>query len=167
LEHGEIKAIGDIHDVIVSYQNSSYKNEKYLVTESSKDYFLSEASIENEQNEFYCNENIEFNFKIKCNKQLDKNKYLLLRIIDELENVIGSSEILLDESQNIYKFQLDNNTLTKGKYKLNCIIYQPAIAQYDNVEECCHFEILDNNPQFAHLETFDIGKVYISNKWTT
>ncbi|MEY3501640.1 MAG: hypothetical protein RL308_3313 [Bacteroidota bacterium] len=165
LENGEVKSIGEINDVIVSYQNSSFKNEKYLVKESSKDYFLSEAGIEKEQNEFYCNENIVFNFTIKYNKDLDKNKYLLIRIVDELENVIGSSEILLDEFHNTYKFQLDNNTLTKGKYKLNCIIYQPAIAQFDNVSECCHFEILDNNSKFSHLETFDIGKVYILSNW--
>ena len=82
-----------------------------------------------------------------------------------MDQVIGCSEIELNESQNSFKLLLLKNTLTKGSYKLNCIIYQPSITQFDNVAECCDFEILDNNLQFAHLESFDIGKVYLPNKW--
>ena len=60
---------------------------------------------------------------------------------------------------------IPSKTLVKGFYKLNCIIYHPAVAQYDIVKECCNFGIIDNIKEFGHLETFDIGKVYISHNW--
>jgi lipopolysaccharide transport system ATP-binding protein len=48
---------------------------------------------------------------------------------------------------------------------VNAIIYHPAVAQYDNVAECLTFGILNNIEAFSHLETFDIGKVYIPQIW--
>ena len=165
IDKGEIKETGYINSVILSYQNIDLKNTKYVVEDRQSDCYIAEASIETERNEFYCSEDISFIFKIACKMKVINNIFLLIRILDDMDQVIGCSEIELNESQNIYKLLLLKNTLTKGSYKLNCIIYQPSITQFDNVAECCDFEILDNNLQFAHLESFDIGKVYLPNKW--
>jgi lipopolysaccharide transport system ATP-binding protein len=165
LEKGKIVCTGFINEVISTYQTRDSNVKIYSSPGIHKQIFVHEAMVIGNLNEFYYNEVIQFQITIKSNEGLGKNKFLLIRIVDENEQVVGSSEIIINRADNIYTYQLDGNVLVKGKYKLNCIIYQPGVIQFDNVDECCHFEILDNNPLFAHLETFDIGKVYIPNKW--
>lgn len=165
LESGKVTKLGQIDEVISAYQRSSNISVNYVNQSTTKDYYIEQALIDSEESEFYNNDTIPFKFIVKHNIPFGQNKFLLIRILDEMEQVIGSSEINLKEGKHEYVFVLQNNVLTKGQYKLNCIIYHPAVAQYDNVPECCHFEILDNNLQFSHLETFDIGKVYIPQNW--
>ena len=165
LESGKLKMAGAIEEVIKEYQKSSEKSTKYFIEKSTKDYYLSEAYLDSDVNEFYNTDSIKFVFIIMNTSIFQENKFLLIRFVDEMDQVIGSTETKLVDEKNKYVFVLPENILVKGRYKLNCIIYQPAVAQYDNVQECCHFEILDNNKQFSHLETFDIGKAYIPQNW--
>ena len=95
----------------------------------------------------------------------DKNKFLLIRILDDLDQVIFSSEIELNKNKTEYHLTIPGRTLVKGNFKINSIIYHPAIIQYENVMECLNLEIIDNISEFSHLETFDIGKVYIPLIW--
>ena len=94
-----------------------------------------------------------------------KNKYLLVRLLDDLDQVLFTCEIELKPYKNRYYLTIPEETLVKGAYKLNSIIYQPAVAQYDNIKESCGFYVLDNNNTFSHLETFDIGKIYVPQNW--
>ena len=127
--------------------------------------FIKKAKIENKSNNFTSSEAIIFVFQVQFNVAFEKNKFLLIRIVDDLEQVLFSCEmeLLLDKVE--YRLTIPKETLVKGDYKLNCIIYHPGITQYDNVLECCNFSIIDNIKAFANLETFDIGKVYIPQNW--
>jgi len=165
LNSGKVAICGQIDNVISAYQRSTSNVIKYINSSSTKDYYIEQAHIDADVCDFYNSDSVKFAFKIKRNCKYEENKFLLIRILDEMDQVIGSAETAIREEQIFYVFVLPNNILTKGRYKLNCIIYHPAITQYDNVLECCHFEILDNNKQFLHLETFDIGKVYIPQNW--
>ena len=166
LDSGRLTKVGEINNVIKAYQKTSIGSLKYINSDPEKEYYISEAYIISEVSEFYNTDSVEFYFKIANNILLNENKFLLLRIIDELDQVIASTETKLMDGKKEYIFNLPENILVKGRYKLNCIIYQPAVSQYDNVSDCCHFEILDNNKQFSHLETFDIGKLYIPQNWS-
>jgi lipopolysaccharide transport system ATP-binding protein len=165
LESGKLKMTGTIDEVIKEYQKISEKSMKYFIEKSTKDYYISEAYIDSEVNEFYNTDRVIFVFVVSTSLIFQDNKFILIRFVDEMNQVVASSETKLIDGKKNYNFSLPENILVKGRYKLNCIIYQPAVTQYDNIQECCHFEILDNNKQFSHLETFDIGKVYIPQNW--
>lgn len=165
IEKGEIVTSGEIEEVIMAYQQQGQNNTKYLAEDTSKEIYITEADLSSSQSTFHNEDDINFMFKVKFNLRNFKSVFLLIRLLDSEENVLGSSEIELKTEKDIYSYTLKQNTLVKGLYKINCIIYQPAVNQFDNVLECCNFEVLDNNSQFSHLETFDIGNMYLSNNW--
>lgn len=166
LVSGKVQSMGEATKIIQEYQANSSHASDYIVETSKKDYFVKQAQIEATTTEFYHSQAINFKFLIGANKRIEKNKFLLIRVLDELEQVLFSCETELIENKEEYRLQIPDRILTKGVYQLNCIIYHPAIEQYDNVSACCKFEILDTIEEFGHLETFDIGKFYITQKWS-
>ena len=86
--------------------------------------------------------------------------------MDSDEQPIFSSQYLLNNFSENLTFSISKEFLVKGFYHLSVYIYKPGSAPYDVVERCCDFMVLNNNSEFAHLETFNIGKVYNKNvKW--
>jgi lipopolysaccharide transport system ATP-binding protein len=165
LTDGLIKKYGDINVVVAAYQNNTENRIEYNATNTNKELFLKNAKILNVSNSFYSEQDINFQFEIENRIVIDNSKFLLIRILDNLDQVIFSSEILIQNGKNEYRLTIPKRTLLKGNYKLNSIVYHPAVAQYDNVMDCFNFDILDTIDTFSHLETFDIGKVYIPLTW--
>ena len=165
LEHGKIICDGLVDDVLAFYQKKNDNSSNYYVDRSNKEIYLKSAKVQNNTNNFSSGEFIKFQFEVDSNVYFEKNKFLLVRIMDNLEQPICSCEIELEHKKNNYELTISKETLVKGFYKLNCIIYHPAIVQYDIIEGCCNFAVVENIKEFSHLETFDIGKVYISHRW--
>jgi len=63
------------------------------------------------------------------------------------------------------KLTIRKDFLTRGSYSLNCIIYIPGITQYDHIDSCSSFSVLDAGSDFAHLESFDYGTVFGEFLW--
>ena len=164
LENGLLKIYSDINDVVNSYQRENINNIIYEIHSSKKDIYISNAKIISENNLFSSERYIDFLFEIEYKITNIENKFLLVRVMDLIDIVLFSCEIELKKNKKLYKLIIPKNTLVKGDYKLNCIIYHPAITQYDNII-CCNFTIIDNIKEFTHLETFDIGRVYINQIW--
>ena len=164
LENGLVKMDSSIHDVVSSYLRSNNDSSEYKVKDSNKEIYLKSARILNEFNSFHSEDTIDFLFEVVTNIIFTESKFLLVRIMDDLDQVLFSCEINIRYEKNNYKLTIPKKTLVKGNYKLNCIIYHPAVFQYDNVN-CCNFSILDNINEFAHLESFDIGNLYINQIW--
>jgi lipopolysaccharide transport system ATP-binding protein len=165
LENGLIHSIDSVDRIINNYQLSNDDNINYHKENSNKEIFLKSAKIEGITNKFRNNENFTFQFTVAFNSVFSRNKFLMVRVIDSLENVLFVTEIEFEKDKFDYKLTFQKETLVKGNYKLNIIIYQPGIYQFDNVLECCNFVVLDNIKQFSHLESFDIGKTYVSSQW--
>jgi lipopolysaccharide transport system ATP-binding protein len=165
MENGKVKYDGKIENALAFYQKSSVNTTNYFVPKSNKEIYLKSAKLLNQSNNFNSEELIIFQFEVESNKIFDRNKFLLIRIMDNLEQPIFSCEVELEYSRSQYTLTIPSETLVKGFYKLNCIIYHPAVVQYDIVDVCCNFVVIDNIKKFSHLETFDIGKVYISHNW--
>lgn len=164
LEQGSIHTMGNVHEVISAYQSSTARSAFYRCDSSKKDYFVKYASIAGTLNEFSADQSIEFEFEVETTKGFTGKEKLLIRVMDELDNVLTSSEVAVNNNK-MMKLSFNKLTFTKGVYKLNCILYHPAVAQYDNVNDCCSFSVIDNKADFAHLETFDIGKIYTNSYW--
>ena len=165
LEEGHIKFIGKIDEVLREYQKNQKTTSNIFVKRSNKLIYFEKVQTISDTNYFQSNEVISFSFKIASRVKNLRNIFLLIRVLDEFEQVLFSCEIGLNFRKEKYFLSIPCNTLVKGYYQLNCIIYQPAVCQYDNISNCCGFEIINNNEQFSHLEKFDIGKLYVPKNW--
>lgn len=165
MENGGIVFEGGIEEVISQYQRVSIEQANYHAENFHKEIFIKQAYLKGDLSNFYSDDDISFVIHIGRNIEFSKNKFLLIRVMDQLDQVLFSCEIEIDYNKEGYTFTIPKQTLVKGDYKMNFIVYHPAVAQYDNVSEFCSFSVLNNVAAFSHLETFDIGKTYIQGKW--
>ena len=166
LANGQLQLSGNIDDVVEKYRILGDEVSNVYTAIKNKDIYLSEARIVNETTEFYSDENIDFRFKIQNSIINLDNVYLLVRIMDSDEQPIFSSQYLLNNFTEDLVFSVSDGVLVKGYYYLSLFIYKPGSAPFDVVDRCCDFTILNNNKEFAHLEIFNIGKIYCKNiKW--
>jgi lipopolysaccharide transport system ATP-binding protein len=165
LEQGSVHITGNVNEVINAYQARTEKTAAYITENKHKDFYIKFASVVGTFNEFHCDQLIEFDFEVETNKGFSGKEKILVRVMDEFDNVLTSSETIVNNNKRI-KLSFSGSTFSKGSYKLNCFVYHPAVAQYDQVSECCFFSVLDNKPIYGHLETFDIGKIYTNSSWS-
>lgn len=163
--NGKVDCIGNVNESIDFYQKFNRKSNKYLNSNSNKDFYLHSAILSKDSNTFKSDEAIEFDFVIVCNYNFEKNKYLLVRFINSIDQIVFSSQIQLIKNVYNYKLRVKENTFVKGDYKINVIIYHPGVFQYDSVNDICYFSVLNNNEEFYALESFDIGNVYLEQEW--
>lgn len=170
IANGELKKTGDVESIINEYLRTGTQSNKYTASDINKDVYISEAKVLNDKGndivEFHSDQSIKFKFSIKQKIEIDNTFLLLVRVLDSDQQVIFSCETSLLDKKDDYLLEIPENLLTKGSYHLDCIIYKPAVAQYDHVNECCEFTIINNNSKFAHLETFNIGKIYANHSWS-
>lgn len=161
LDKGNLVYDGLVNGAIEHYQKLDAGSlQRYKALDSKKDIFIKSASLDKGTNQFGSHESIDVSIVVQRNIQLAGVEHLMVRILTEEEVVLTCIERKLDSKKDVYQLSIPSSYLVKGRYKLNMIIYQPAVTQYDHVSECCSFEVLDNIPQFAHLERFNIGKTY-------
>lgn len=161
----KIKKCGSIETVADEYRSSVANDyEKYTANKNS-DIYVKSAEIINNSNEFYSNENIKFQIHISNKLAKSNDTFILIRVMDIDEFVLFSSKTPIINGKSEYEFTLHNESLVKGNYCLSIYIYKPGSAPYDVVDNCCSFTVLNNNDEFSHLETFNIGKVYNSGIW--
>ena len=165
MENGGIVADDSIDNIIKLYTSQANDHVEYKNETRSSGNFLFKAGIDSAINEFSIQDEISIVFAAVCEETRNNNTRMLIRFMDQWDHVICSSEIKLNQGSNQYTCNFQGSDFVKGTYKLNVIIYEPGIMQYDNVAECCYFTIIDNKEVFVHLETFNIGNTYFEPKW--
>ena len=165
LENGKINIDDEIDSVLSTYQKNEKSQSNYHIEKSNKDLYLKSAKINAISNNFNSSDSIPIVFEIYSTLPFFKSKYLLISVLDNFDQTLFSCEIELVSGRNIYELELPSKTLVKGSYKINSIIYHPAVTKHDVVYGCCNFFIIDNTEEFSHLENFNIGKLYIPHKW--
>ena len=160
LANGELQFSGSIDNVVEKYRKLGGEVSAVYTAIKNKDIYLKEAKINHESIEFYNDENIDFSFKIHNTILNLENVYFLVRIMDADEQPIFSSQYLLNNFTESLEFSISKDFLVKGFYHLSVFIYKPGSAPYDVVDRCCDFVVMNNNSEFAHLESFNIGKVF-------
>lgn len=165
LESGLVLKDGNVDDVLELYLKGFEQSKNYISRGEGKEVYVSNAKVLNPVNRFLSDENIKFSFLVENTLKNVKDVFLMTRVIDDSDRTLFCCEIKLIEDRENYTLTIPKNTLVKGRYKLNLILYKPAVQQFDVVDECCEFIVLDNIDTFSHLENFDIGKIYVSNNW--
>lgn len=165
LQNGHLKHFGNIEDVTEKYRSANIEISKTYIASKNKDLYVKSAKVESEVNEFFSNEDIQFSFEIENSILNLDNVFILVRIMDFNDQPLFSSQYLLTNSLTKLSMRIENGFLVRGSYYLSIYLYNPGSSPYDVVDHCCDFNILNNNAEFAHLEGFNIGKVYNSPKW--
>ena len=163
LESGILKSFGEIEDVAEAYRISGTVTSKSYEAKKSKELYVKKAEINSDTEEFYSDEDVRFSFEIENAGVNIENVYALVRIMDTNEQPIFSSQLMLNNSTRAFSMTIPKGFLVKGSYHLSIYIYRPGSVALDVVDRCCDFLILNNNQEFAHLETFNIGRVYNEN----
>lgn len=164
LDKGILMETGNIENVCLAYkQLRSTGYEKYMATKKT-DIYVSEAILNADTDEFYGTEKIKFQVKLHNELINNSNAFILVRVMDIDDQPIFSSETAIG-NKSIFDFSIPANTLVKGNYFLSIYLYNPGSSPYDVVEKCCEFSVINNNEAFAHLENFNIGKVYVPIEW--
>jgi len=167
LVNGKILDYGFVSTVVKNYMSlTANENHKLIREDLKKVIYIKEIVSKNSHNEitnnFRHNENIVFEFKIARNTV--ESMYRLIVIVqDELKRKIFSAEKIITDD--MLKLTIRKDFLTRGSYSLNCIIYIPGITQYDHIDSCSSFSVLDAGSDFAHLESFDYGTVFGEFLW--
>lgn len=165
LDKGRIVCTGNIDEVISAYQTSYSSRKSYKNNGKTSDVYIKEAFYKLNKTEYKVGESIDTTIKIVNNLQSNIDCRLLIRIYNSSDNVVFSSEFKIPEKDCEIVFSIPPNTLINDKYRLNSIIYQPGVSKYEDIDELCSFEIIDRIEEFAHLQGFDIGSVYIQTEW--
>lgn len=168
LKKGFIDHIGTTDAIINRYLSSTKSsNGVYKSGNNNREIYIESIVISDDtgkhKDQFKSSEDIFINFKI-INKNLREDRYRLIVLVqDVLRKKIFSCETFI--RQNDYSLKINKMFLVRGDYSINCIIYIPAIAQFDFIDECCNFKVVDAGTHFSHLDTFDYGVVYGNYQW--
>jgi lipopolysaccharide transport system ATP-binding protein len=161
LKNGEVNSIGNIEKVIEDYRLSSSTEKKESIFDNS---IIKTISIINSSNEFYNHQKIELLFETEFNENI-RNSKLLVQLSSITDTLVSSFEVELPKVNSLLKLSIPSNILVKGEYKINFIVYRPGVQQFENKQDVLQFRILDNPTEFAHLEGFNIGNVFINSSW--
>jgi len=167
LNQGFISFMGDTTETIKKYNSIFKEKPTYQIDESNKEVYFKSIAVEqanNDNNSFLTDASINIKLLIDSNINITPGTKILVRILSVNGMVLFCDETNIISNKKEYVLKVAPLTFMKGVYSLNCIIYEPAIAQYDNINGC-DFSIINNTPEFVHLEGFDIGNISIKNKW--
>jgi lipopolysaccharide transport system ATP-binding protein len=163
IKNGEVMFLGTSSDALDDYlKNNKIENNYLSLKVDEKQPFVKDICFSNNKFAFKNNEEIEFS--VNMNLPINFKGNLLIRVSDINNNIIASFEDR-DVVNNKVTLNIGGGSFTKGHYYLNVILYQPAVVQYEIIDNCCQFEIIDNTDEFSHLDGFDIGKTYVTHKW--
>jgi len=165
LDKGQLVFNGESNTAIAYYLKNRKNTEGYLAAQPRHDLFFQQiqlldrggkvTTIFDNKEDIYVAMSFS-NFK-------SSNYRAMIIILDQFKNRITSSEAVISRETMTVKLRAPH--LTRGNYSLMGIIYIPAIAQFDLVEDCCDFEIIDSGSNFSHLADFDYGTTVGSFEW--
>jgi lipopolysaccharide transport system ATP-binding protein len=80
-------------------------------------------------------------------------------------NKIFSAEKNIFYNDETFDLKINKMFLVSGNYHLNVFIHTPGIIRYDEVEEVCHFEVIDDCSEFVKYGNLKLGFVFGNYKW--
>jgi lipopolysaccharide transport system ATP-binding protein len=170
LANGGIHYAGNILNVVELYMSNQNLKGIYICSETKMgSEIIKSIRIcgfdKTEKTCFSHNEPIIIYAEVKISEYIPES-FLFITILDKFKRKIFSAEKkILKIDNRTYKLKINSYFLTRGIYSLEAIIYKPAVARYDFVDDVCSFEIIDAGSYFTHLETFDYGCVFGSYSW--
>lgn len=180
LKNGQKVFEGNINDSIEYYlddtnADDSSKNNYTAARENLKPHTLKfdkifVSSTYEDKSVFTNNEDILLNFDIHNDlyeEEFKKENISLFVTVNDYrsETRVFSAEIQLNKNSNNLKLQIDNNFLSHGRYNITAFLHIPKLKRFDEVEQVCSFEVVDDNSPFIIHDGYNHGYVYGNYKW--
>ncbi len=166
LENGILSYGGDIESTIRKYL--AFQNEElsyHCTQDKNTSIFIKSIDIvdNNNQNKntFFHTDKIIVKVDLTIKEKISES-YLLLTILDKNKRKVFSAEKNVESQMSL---EIASEFLTRGVYSIQAVVYKPAIAQYDYLEDVCSFDVVDAGSHFSHLETYDYGSVFGQYSW--
>jgi len=168
LESGKLAFSGPAIDAIRFYRRETKINTAYHCQNKNENkpiYFNHITVSDNagsERHQFLYDENVIINFKIEVRNPTVKCD-LFVMVLNSLKKRIFAieSNAIADKM----KLVIDAKTLVRGSYSIHAFLNQPHVARLDEVEDVCHFEIIDNGSSMLKHGGYDYGDVFGRGKW--
>jgi len=171
LENGKVKEKGDIDFVVEKYlKNNIEKSSMYHLDkeDNSKKMFFKSIVLQNNKKEntssFKYTENINISINLGINDFINKTS-IYLTVLDKNLNKIFSAEKEIEENLQQYNLKIASRFLSAGNYQLRAFIHIPAVERYDEVDEVCQFEVIDNASEFIRYGHLNHGFVFGNYEW--
>lgn len=176
LNKGQVEFDGKVDEALKIYHNMQTvsSNEKYVVEKSDKDIYINEISVHNAQHEnvqvFSHDEPIYIQLKFTANTILE-DLFLSIAILDRNDKKIFTTEQSFNNMLSVNKIngeatvKIPQHFLLPGDYKMNVAIHIPNLQLFDNVDNVCSFNIVDNGSEFSKYIGVDIGSVFSKCEW--
>jgi lipopolysaccharide transport system ATP-binding protein len=165
LENGILNFSGNIQGAMALYSVNQKNIKNYISSKEKSEISYKEIQLTDAANQFtnIFNHTDDIYIRIQFSKFKLSNYRSLIIILDQFKNRIAASEASITDTNMTLKLKAP--FLTRGNYSLTCIIYTPAVSQFDLIEECCNFEIIDGGSPFSHLADFDYGRTFGPFVW--
>lgn len=172
LKNGFVIEKGDVETIVRSYLNDNFENnaDYYMSVEKGlKDMFIKSVVLSNEKNKQVSNfgytDDINVTIKIGFNKFIE-NTSIFISILDFNSNKIFSAETRIERDRIIYNLKILKSFLAAGNYQMSLFIHTPAINRFDQVDEICQFQVVDNGSDFVKYGDLNLGIVYGLYEWS-
>ncbi|MBU8883531.1 ABC transporter ATP-binding protein [Kaistella sp. DKR-2] len=170
LKNGEILHQGNIKKITDLYLKDSDKGSSIFSSEEDRneDVFFKKISIldQNEKSEssFDYDDEIIISFEILNKKRIEKAN-IFVTIQDALQNRVFSAEAALNPNKDHYQLVIEPRFLSAGSYNITAFIHIPQLFRYDELENVCHFDVIDTGSQFAIHGGYHHGVVFGKFEW--
>lgn len=170
LKDGTLIKMDSIKNVTDLYLKESEKGDAFFIAKEDRDedVFFKKITILNSTQElessFDFNNEILIDFEI-VNKSKVKNANIFVTIQDSHQNRVFSAEVPLQNDKINYKLFIESQFLSAGAYNITAFIHVPQLLRYDELNNVCHFEVIDTGSQFVIHGNYHHGVVFGKFEW--
>lgn len=170
LKNGEILHQGNIKKITDLYLKDSEKGSSVFVAENDRNeevFFRKIAVLGNNgkpESSFDYDNEIIIRFEIENLKKIEKAN-IFVTVQDALQNRVFSAEVPLEISKNTYQLIIEPQFLSAGSYNITAFIHIPQLFRYDDLENICHFDVIDTGSPFAIHGGYHHGVVFGKFEW--
>lgn len=170
LKNGQLINKGGIKDITEIYLKDSEKGSAlYQVADekSSETYFTKivvQDSSDKIKSSFDYDDEIIIGFTLK-NLQYKVGKNIFVTIQDINQNRVFSAETPIILGKDTYQLVIEPRFLSAGSYNITAFIHIPQLIRYDDVQNVCHFDVVDTGSKFVIHGGYHHGVVYGKFEW--
>jgi len=172
LTNGTVSLVGGVSTVINAYLSMNQNLNSYYVNNSAdidkRGLVLREIYLLNlekkKTSSFKTSDNIVVSILIGAKETLH-NSSIFLTVLDSEKRRVFSAEKELIPHENEYQLIIEDSFLSKGQYSLQVFIHIPGIKRYDELEDVCAFEVVDDGSQFIKYGDYNHGSVLGRYTW--
>ncbi|GAA3621142.1 ABC transporter ATP-binding protein [Flavivirga jejuensis] len=176
LEHGKVKFKGTADEAVDFYLKNEITSsgEHYSHETSEKSSDILGVSILDSENKlcsvFAFNHKIYLKIKIRVSEKHLPVSVLSVRVIDQFERPIFTSEINLKDYINSvglhsFNIELPYKTLTPNDYRIHAVFHIPNQELISNLESVVSFNIEETGSELYKYAGLDYGCVVLDCKW--